>query len=404
MRIFAFGLSLFWLVVPVMAQQAPAVFQLAVSAGEFDRYETVVAFDMPPEADGDAYVLVTEGRDPRPVQVRDGKGWFILDRLPAESTAVFRLLPDVDGAASSAMVEARSVEGAAGFSVGGGAVLTYNFDPTELPRPDIRPVFKRGGYIHPVWTPSGRIITDDYPPNHVHHHGIWAAWTKTAFEGRSPDFWNMGDSTGAVEPVALEETWSGPIHGGFRTHHRYVDFSAETPKTALDETWEVMVYEVHGVERPYWMFDLVQTQTCATESPLALPEYRYGGVGFRGLREWDGAENTFFLTSEGKDRSNGHATQARWCHISGEVAGQSAGIGILGHPDNFRAPQPMRIHPTEPFFNFAPSQAGDWAIEPGSPYVARYRFVVADGDADPAMLDRLWNDYAYPPEITVTPE
>ena len=36
--------------------------------------------------------------------------------------------------------------------------------------------------------------------------------------------------------------------------------------------------------------------------------------------------------------------------MSGTIDGQEVGITILGHPDNFRAPQPMRLHPTEPFF------------------------------------------------------
>ena len=51
---------------------------------------------------------------------------------------------------------------------------------------------------------AGRVITGDYPPDHIHHHGVWFAWTKTEFEGRHPDFWNMGDGTGTVEFAARE--------------------------------------------------------------------------------------------------------------------------------------------------------------------------------------------------------
>ena len=61
----------------------------------------------------------------------------------------------------------------------------------------------------------------------------------------------------------------------------------------------------------------------------------------------------------------------------------------------------MRIHPTEPFFNFAPSQAGDWEIRPGEEYVSKYRFVVLDGKPDKAFLDQLWQDYAFPAEVTL---
>ena len=50
-------------------------------------------------------------------------------------------------------------------------------------------------------------------------------------------------------------------------------------------------------------------------------------------------------------------------------------------------PQPMRIHDTEPFFNWAVPQLGDFSIEPGTPYVSRYRFLVADGPAAAGVLE-----------------
>ena len=39
---------------------------------------------------------------------------------------------------------------------------------------------------------------------------------------------------------------------------------------------------------------------------------------------------------------------------------------------------------------------GEWKIEPGKPYVARYRFVAFDGAPDRARLDALWHGYARP--------
>jgi hypothetical protein len=148
------------------------------------------------------------------------------------------------------------------------------------------------------------------------------------------------------------------------------------------------------------MFDLVSTQDLATAGPLILPEYRYGGIGFRGHRQWLPKDNCDFLTSEGKDRSNGHGTRARWCHIGGRIDGQLAGIAILDHPANFRAPQAMRINPDQPFFCYSPSLIGDWKIEPGKPYVSRYRFIVYDGAPDRAELDRLWIEFDFIADFT----
>ena len=59
----------------------------------------------------------------------------------------------------------------------------------------------------------------------------------------------------------------------------------------------------------------------------------------------------------------------------------------------------MRVHPKEPFFNFAPQQFGDMAIKPNQPYVSRYRFVTLDGAPDAAELARIWEDFANPPKV-----
>ena len=285
-------------------------------------------------------------------------------------------------------------------SVAGQAVLRYQMS-LELPAeslPDgIPPIFQRGGFLHPIMSPSGRIVSDSYAPNHLHHHGLWFSWTRTAFEERRPDFWNMGAGTGTVEFVALDETWSGAEQGGFEARHRFVDLSAPELQAVLHETWRITVFgaTAHGAGADAHVFDFISTQQCATDSPLRLPQYLYGGLGFRGHRAWDGKDNTFFLTSEGEtDRLRGNETRARWCHVGGEVDDALTGIAMLGHPQNFRAPQPVRLHPDEPFFCFAPSQLGDWQIAPGETYVSRYRFIVRDGAPDARQLNRLWDEYA----------
>ena len=87
--------------------------------------------------------------------------------------------------------------------------------------------------------------------------------------------------------------------------------------------------------------------------------------------------------------------------MGGPVDNQETGIAVLCHPSNFRAPQPFRAHPSEPFLCLAPSQLGDWEIKPGEDYISRYRFVVRDGEPDKDEFNRQWNDYAHPPQVTV---
>jgi len=373
-----------------------------VDAGEVDRYNSVVSFDWPESLSRhDAGLYDAQGEE-LAVQYYDKRGWFILGELQSGAQASFVLKSKTSSDFETIESSFRD-NGAVGFSLDGSMVLQYNSAETDLPRKNIKKKFKRGGYIHPVMTPSGITVTDDYPRNHTHHHGIWAAWTKTEFDGREPDFWNMGNRSGTVIPAGLDTTWAGPVLAGTKSKHVYVDLSADEPVDVLNESWEINVFSIptEGA-KPYYLFDLHVLHETATEKPLHLPEYRYGGIGFRGHWDWNGAKKTFFLTSEGKDRSNGHATRADWCHIGGLVDGSLAGLAILSHPDNFRHPQPMRIHPTEPFFNWAPSQAGDWSITPDQPYKVTYRFVVMDGEPDSALYDRLWQDFATPPSVTLS--
>lgn len=274
-------------------------------------------------------------------------------------------------------------------------MFSYVGDPVSLPD-GVGERFRRGAYLHPVYTPGGAVVTEDYPPNHRHHHGIWAAWTSTRYDGRSPDFWNMGDGTGRVEFEGAGRHWEGPLTAGIETRHRYVDLSSPAPETVLTEEWQVTAYAMDLGARPAHVFDVVITQRTAGKTPLELPAYRYGGIGVRGRHLWDGPDRTFFVTAGGRSRLDGHGTRADWAYMGGDVDGRRVGLAVLGHPDNVQSPQPMRIHPTEPFFNFAPQQAGTLVIRPGEPFVMRYRFITFDGDPDPRQIDDAWQDWATP--------
>lgn len=373
---------------------------VSVAAGSQDRYESVVSFALRPDFRGDSYALRDASGQQLPLQIDSARNAnFVLPALKAGETKTYQLVvakskpkPAVDFARRSDGLD---------FKLAGRSVFSFVTTPAGLPDKAIKPVFLRGGYIHPVFTPSGRLVTDDYPSDHYHQHGIWFAWTKTSFEGGHPDFWNVHDGTGRVEFESVERTWSGSVHAGFKSRQRYVALTGSAAKTALNEEWEVRVYNVGQSGKRYYLFDIVATQWCASDSPLVLDEYRYGGMGIRGHRNWKDKAKVRFLTSEGKTRQDGNATRGRWFHMSGLVDNEMVGIAVLDHPGNFRSPQPMRLNPDDPFFNYAPSQLGRFEIKPGEKFVLRYRYVVADGEADKTELDRLWSDYATPPQVSL---
>lgn len=284
---------------------------------------------------------------------------------------------------------------------GGRTVFEYNHAHV-IPPEGIQEDYIRSGYIHPMFSPSGLLITEDFPSDHLHHKGIWFPWTHTEFDGHEVDFWNLGKKLGTVRFAGFENVVSGPVFGGFVSNHEHVDLTQGEGKIALNEVWDVRLYSVGGADAGYWLWDLTSKQTLASESPLKLLEYRYGGLGFRGAKEWNGRAYKV-LTSEGKTKINGHTTRARWCDHTGEIDGKWSGVTLMDHPSNFRHPQSMRIWPANgAFFNWAPVQLGDHTIEPGDEYVSRYRFFVHEGEATVERMEAAWTDFGDPPAVTIT--
>lgn len=278
-------------------------------------------------------------------------------------------------------------------------LLRYNYGEVSSPDPETRPAPARNAYIHPVWTPMGTVITEDFGVDHPHHRGIWFAWTNTEFQGRQPDFWNIHDGTGAIRYAATEEIYQGPVFAGFQLKQDFVDLSAPEEKTrVLEEVWNVKAYRSGGPDDGFFVFDIESRQVCTGSDPLNLPSYHYGGMSFRGTSAWD-RDDISFLTSGGKTRGDGNETRADWVRIQGSVEQKPAGILILSHPDNYRSPQPIRIHPRMNYFVFAPQQLGPMSIKPGQTYISRYRYVIFDGSIRLDAIETFWRDYSSPSQV-----
>lgn len=338
---------------------------------------------------------------PVPSQIEPGTPprlwWVVRGELPAATQRSYRL--DRDNPVAGPAVSRREVSverrpDAVIVSVGTSQVLQYNSAHVEAPQ-GVDAKYGRSAFMHPLWTPSGAVVTDQFPPDHLHQSGVFLAHTKTEFEGRTPNFWDLLGGTGRVRCLDVTSTASGPVFGELVARHEHVDLSVPGGKVALVETWQVRVWNIGGPDAGYWICDLTSTLECATGSPLRLLPYHYGGLALRGARAWDG-EHARFVTSEGKDRVEGNHTRPWWCDLSGRVGDQTAGLAFFTHPANFRAPEPLRIHPTMPYMVYTPSHLGAWELTPGKPHVSQYRFVIHDGELPAATAHRLSLNFTTP--------
>jgi hypothetical protein len=344
--------------------------------------KTPVTFQIENEGSRTMHWLIAPGKT--------GKRIFELNQVPKSSNPNH--------------VIAKAEDGMLTFQSGSKNLLRYYFK-TVYPPAGVDTAFRRSGFIHPLWSPKGQVLTRIQPKDHYHHFGIWNPWTHVLFEGDTVDFWNIGQKKATVRFANFISTSSGPVFGEFQSLHEHVVLKKnKTEKIALVENQTVRVYQPNGEE--YFIVDFTSKMNDASTSPVLLLEYRYGGFGWRTTEQWDN-KNSEVLSSEGKTRKDADGSMARWCMVQGAVDNDYAGVVMMSYPANYNHPEPLRIWPEnqydrgDMFANFSPTKNKDWLLEPGKTYTLRYRLLVFNGKMAKEKAEKAWQDFAHPPVVTV---
>jgi hypothetical protein len=269
----------------------------------------------------------------------------------------------------------------------GQPLLQYNYEPVAQPD-GVDAAFTRSAYLHPVWNTAGQVVTDDFPADHYHQRGIFFAWTKTEFGDLHPDFWNLGTKLGRIVFEAFESRSTGADSAELVVRHRWEAGREGKWEPVLRERWTLTAHAPDPANPEHWMLDITSHQECATDEPLVLPLYHYGGMAFRGNGDWIANKDAVtVLTSEGKDREVANETSSRWCMMGGPLAGGWAGATLMDHPTNVRFPNRLRVHPSVPYFVYTLQQETPYAIAPSQPLTLRYRIMVHAEKPDEALLN-----------------
>ncbi len=287
-------------------------------------------------------------------------------------------------------------------------ILNYQFN-VAFPPEGVDSVFRRSGFIHPLWSPGGEVLTRIQAPDHWHHYGIWGPWTMTYINGRKVDFWNLAAGEGTVRFANFLSEVQGPVFTGFSVLQQHIDFGARgADRVAINEILEVDAWNIEA-EAGVWMVDYTSTLNSPLDSGILLAAYRYGGgIAFRATERWT-KDNSAVLTSEGKDRLHADGTTARWCIVEGESAQGRSGVLFLSHPSNRKFPEPMRVWPVDAnsgrgdvYFEFCPIRHEAWELENGKNYSQKYRMVVFDGKISSEEAEQYWQAFAFPPTVHFT--
>ena len=266
--------------------QSTSLAEFTVHAGAYDRLNTpiIVYADELQLAinSADSLRLVEHQEDSTlmPVQwiagERPGLSWVLSGETPAGSTRRFSLRRTSESVSETPTVRAQDQGGSVALSLDQTEVLHYQYTPADVP-PGVDTIYRRGGFIHPLRSPAGAVLTRIQPPDHYHHYGIWNPWTHTEYEGREIDFWNLAKGQGTVESRGTTSVTSGPVSGGLRAWHEHITTDSADRSTArklLNEVWNLRLWNSDPEQKSY-LLDFVSVQSNATDQPLILKEYRY---------------------------------------------------------------------------------------------------------------------------------
>jgi hypothetical protein len=408
-----FSLTLFCLLVFTGFGQKIATLEVSLS-------QPAYGLDIPVSIDLDAITYASDtilnlfevsGKNSTaiPFQIEPGNPrrlhWIVTTGTAAGEKHVFEL---VKGKADNkSVVTATEKDGALIIHKGDQNLLQYYFR-TVYPPEGVDTAYKRSGFIHPLWSPKGQVLTRIQPPDHYHHYGIWNPWTHVEYEGDKIDFWNINSKQGTVRFANFTSVENGSVFAEFGALHEHVVFKKSGgEKVALNEVQNIRVYRPQE-DQDFFIVDFNISLNTAGESPFKILEYRYAGLGWRTTEKWD-KNNSIVLTSEGKTRKDADGSKARWCIVQGEIDDEYAGVVMMSFPINYNYPEPLRIWPEnqnnrgDMFANFCPTKDMDWLLEPRQNYVLRYRFLVYNGSVDKEKAESAWYYFAYPPKVFVKP-
>ncbi len=246
-------------------------------------------------------------------------------------------------------------------------------------------------YIHPLYNLNGDIITEEFPPDHPYHRGIFWAWHQL-YEGnrRLGDGWTNDSisqevvkiTTDASDDIALLKLnvlWSSKV--------------SSDGKPFIDERTTITVHKLEGDIRKLDFEITLKALVKGLQIGGSADQKGYGGFCVR-MRLPD----SLVFTSE-KGRVTPQELQVDagpWMDFSGRfgITSEMSGIAILCHPGMPDYPEPWILRQKGSMQNIVFPGRDRIDIPMDKPLVLRYRLIIHNGDAGSIDLPRLQQEYA----------
>ena len=253
-------------------------------------------------------------------------------------------------------------------------VFVYNFG--MMHKAGVPDAMERSSYLHPVYTPSGTIITDDFNPDHVHHRGISWMWPVVVVDGKTYDLWT-------IQGIRARFVRWTTRQGGDDSARLGVEngwFVGE--RKLVTENVDIVVHPARDGRREL-EFTLAFEATSEPVQIAGTPDQHkgFGGFCFRFAPRDGGAAKTVIRTEQGVSEKDGVMARHPWAEITGTFQGHAAGARIDDQPSNPGYPKNgWLMRHGFGFLNVSWPGLEPYTLKPGTPLVLKYRVTVFDGE------------------------
>ncbi len=361
---------------------------IQVNAGPHERHNAIVTLHCEdPDCKGFPILreLGKQGAATLAGQCHDGELTFIIPQMNAGEVKRYEIGPATEAAPAVAVQEN---EGQLDFLIGGQLFTSY--------------VVKEGiarPYCYPVCGPGGVEMTNFAPEDHIHHKSLYIAHG----EVNGHDNWSEIEGHGHTVNQGYDILSQGPVYAEVQAHN---DWESADGEKLLREQTNIRVYNLPDTER---FMDITTAWIAAYQGIFFGDTKEAGNIAVRVAESMEGDRGGTIVNAYGavgEDECWGQ--RAPWVDYYGPVEGQTVGIAIFDHPNNFRHPTWWHVRDYGLFnancwglhdYYGDWSLRGDHAMPAGDMLQFNFRLYLHAGDVNQADVAGRYLDFAYPPTV-----
>jgi len=203
-------------------------------------------------------------------------------------------------------------------------VLVYNhgvITNEKIPKNDLRR--SRACFVHPIYGLNGEVLTESFPKDHWHHHGLFWAWPHVSIEGKQYDLWVYNNIQQRFVRWICRQ--SGPVAALLAAENGWF---VGDKKVMIERVW-LRVYKAAGGERSIDV-ELVFIPVDKPITLLGAEGKSYGGINLR----YAPRTNTVITVPTGRSKEDLPDTPLAWADLTAQFAGAPgpSGAALFVHP------------------------------------------------------------------------